>query len=210
MRVIRSVALISLVMLSVSVVHAAERAQTLDPRQAERLERIMLPLLKVMDHPLPADRVKISVIDDPSINAGSAGSGHFFVTAGLLQRANDEHLLGVLAHEVAHEDLGHVARQQTLGAGLNIASIVIGSLFPGVGQFAPLAGNLVVRAYGRNEEYQADQHGAELIRRLGQSPQIMVDTLNWLLATAGPSGGGFFASHPATNDRISRLRKEIG
>ncbi len=196
--------------LSAGPLSATERARNLDRHQAERIQRIMLPLLKVMDHPLAADRVTVSVVDDSSINAGSAGSGHFFVTAGLLQRANDEHLLGVLAHEVAHDDLGHVARQQILGTGLNIASIVIGSLVPGVGQFAPLAGNLVARAYGRNEEYQADQHGAELIRRLGQSPEVMVDTLNWLLATSGSSGGGFFATHPATSDRISRLQKAIG
>jgi predicted Zn-dependent protease len=53
---------------------------------------------------------RVAVIDDPSINAANAGGGEFYVTTGLLQKANDEHLRGVLAHEIAHDDLGHVAR----------------------------------------------------------------------------------------------------
>jgi Zn-dependent protease with chaperone function len=193
-----------------AAVRAHQAARSLEPGQAERLRRIMLPLLRVMDHPLPADKVQVSVMDDAAINAGSAGSGHFVVTTGLLEQASDEHLMGVLAHEVAHDDLGHVARQQMLGTGMSIASVLIGSVLPGVGQFAPLAGSLVTRAYGRREEYQADQHGAELLRRLGYSPQVMVGTLDWLLKRAGPSGGGFFATHPATGDRIARLRQSIG
>jgi Zn-dependent protease with chaperone function len=35
----------------------------------------------------------------------------------------------------------------------------------------------------------------------------MVNALTWLLQTTGPSGGGFLATHPATDDRIQALRQ---
>jgi len=179
-----------------------------DATQVARLERLMVPLLRVMDHPISSRQVQIDVIDEPEINAGSAGSGQFVVTTGLLRQANDVHLESILAHEIAHDDLGHVAKAQALGAGLNIASVLLDQFFPGSGQLTPIAGNLAIRAYGRNEEYAADTHGVVLLRRIHPNgKERMVDTMTWLQQTAGNSGGGFFATHPATDDRIDRIRK---
>jgi Zn-dependent protease with chaperone function len=179
-----------------------------DTAQTERLKRLMIPLLQVMNRPISSGQVQINVVDDPQINAGSAGSGQFIVTTGLLRQANDVHLEAVLAHEIAHDDLGHVYKIQTLGAGLDIAAVLLDQVFPGSGQLTPFVGNFAIRAYGRNEEYAADQHGVVLLRRLHPNgKERMVDTLVWLQQTTGGSSGGFFATHPATDDRIDRLRK---
>lgn len=179
-----------------------------DSAQVARLQRLMIPLLSVMNHPISSAQVQVKVVDDPQINAGSAGSGQFIVTTGLLSQANDLQLESVLAHEIAHDDLGHVAKAQTLGAGLNIATVLLDQFLPGSGQLAPIAGNLVIRAYGRNEEYEADRHGVDLLRKLHPNgKQMMVDTLTWLQQTAGNSSGGFFSTHPATDDRIDRVRR---
>ena len=35
----------------------------------------------------------------------------------------------------------------------------------------------------------------------------MADTLTWLMQTEGGSKGGFFATHPATADRIEAIRR---
>ncbi len=48
----------------------------IDASQAERLKRIMVPLIRVMDHPRPLDHVKIGVLDDPQINAASEADRH--------------------------------------------------------------------------------------------------------------------------------------
>jgi predicted Zn-dependent protease len=167
----------------------------------------MIPLVKAMDHPKPLNQVKIAVIDDPGINAANAGGGQFYVTRGLLERANDDQLLGVLAHEVAHDDLGHVAKVQVLGAGVGLGIILLDQLVPGSRALTPIAGELIVRGYSRREEYEADRHGVTLLRRIGRSKDVMVNTLTWLLQSSGPSGGGFLATHPATDDRIQALRE---
>lgn len=180
---------------------------TVDSAQVERLRRLMVPLLQMMDRPISVKQVQVKIVDDPQINAGSAGSGQFIVTTGLLSKANDMHLESVLAHEIAHDDLGHVAKAQALGAGLNVATVLLEQFFPGSGQLTPIAGNLVIRAYGRNEEYAADSHGVVLLRRLHpDGKQMMVNTMVWLQQTTGGSDGGFFATHPATDDRIDRIR----
>jgi len=185
----------------------SQRTAPLDAAQVERIRRTMVPLIQAMNHPRPLNKVKVAVVDDPEINAASAGGGEFYVTSGLLQKANDQELMAVLAHEVAHDDLGHVAKAQALGAGVSIGAVILDQIFPGTGQIAPVAGTLITRSYSRKEEYQADKHGVDLLERVGQSKEVMIQTLTWLMQTEGTSGGGFFATHPATGDRIEALRK---
>ena len=178
-----------------------------DPAIVERLQRVMIPLVTKMNNPRSPGEIKIGIMDDPHINAASAGDGEFYVTTGLLQKANDDQLRGVLAHELAHDDLGHVAKAQRLGTGLQIGMVLLDQIFPGSGRITPIAGALVARSYGRNEEYQADHHAMDILQRAGYPKEVMADTLTWLTQTEGASGGGFFATHPATADRIEALRK---
>jgi predicted Zn-dependent protease len=187
----------------------AKTGQRLDPKQAERLQRIMLPLLRATNNPRRSSDVRVGIIDDPTINAASAGGGEFQVTTGLLSKANDEHLRGVLAHEIAHDDLGHVARAQTLGTGLNLGVILLEQLIPGSSAVTPIAGTLIARSYSRSEELEADRHGVEILRRAGYSKQVMINSLEWVMRTSknGDGGGGFLSTHPATGDRIDALRR---
>jgi len=184
-----------------------ETARPVSGAQAERLKRVMLPLIQAMNHPLDVRKVKVGIMDDDHINAASAGGGEFYVTRGLLEKANDQHLAGVLAHELAHDDLNHVAKAQTLGTGLSIGAVILDQVFPGAGAIAPIAGKLVLNKYTQREEYAADAHGAEILQKAGLPRDIMADTLQWLIATEGSSSGGFFATHPATTDRIEALKR---
>jgi Zn-dependent protease with chaperone function len=161
-----------------------------------------------MDKPRSPSQVKVGIMDDPQINAANAGSGEFYVTTGLLQKANDDQLLAVLAHEVAHEDLGHVAKAQALGTGLGIGAVILDQIIPGAGRVAPIAGALISRSYSRSEEYAADRHGVELLQRMGRSKDVMINTLSWLMDSEGSGGGGgFLSTHPATGNRIEELRR---
>jgi predicted Zn-dependent protease len=183
------------------------RTVPLDRSEAARLKDIMVPLLRVTDNRKATNQVRIGLIDDPSINAANAGGGEFYITTGLLKKASDEQLRGVLAHEIAHDDLGHVAKAQVLGAGLNIGMVLLEQIIPGSGAVTPIAGTLIARGYSRREEYAADQHGVELLERAGYSRQTMERTLEWILRQDKGGGGGFLSSHPATEDRIAALRK---
>jgi predicted Zn-dependent protease len=167
----------------------------------------MAPLVSAMDHPRPLSQIKVGVMDDPHVNAASAGGGEFYVTTGLLRKATDEHLRGVLAHELAHDDLGHVAKAQALGAGVGIGMIILDQIFPGSGRITPVAGTLITSGYSRTEEYAADRHGVDILARAGYSKNIMINALTWLLQTEGASAGGMLATHPGMQERIDALKK---
>ena len=184
------------------------RTVPIDRREAARLKEIMVPLLRVTNNRKSTNQVRVGLISDPSINAANAGGGEYYITTGLLEKANDDQLRGVLAHEIAHDDLGHVARAQVLGAGLNIGMVLLEQIIPGSSAVTPIAGTLIARGYSRREEYAADTHGVELLERAGYSPQTMERTLEWILRQEKQGGGGgFLSSHPATADRIAALRK---
>jgi len=179
----------------------------LDAQQAERIRRIMGPLVAAMNHPRPLSQVTVGIMDDSHVNAASAGGGRFYVTSGLLQKANDQQLQGVLAHELAHDDLGHVAKTQAMGAGVGVGMIILDQIFPGSGRIAPIAGALITSGYSRSEEYAADRHGVDILVRAGYSKDVMINTLSWLVQSEGASSGGILASHPGSQERIDALRK---
>ena len=182
--------------------------RAVDASIATRLKTVMVPLLEHMNRPIPLDQVQVGLMDDPHINAANAGGGHFYITRGLLEKANDDQLRAVMAHESAHADLGHVAKAQRLGAGLTIGMAVLDKIVPGTQALTPIAGQLIQSSYGRHEEYQADAHGVEILQRAGyQGKALMADTLTWLLKTEGSGSGGFFATHPATGDRVQAVRR---
>ena len=182
-------------------------SRRVDSWEADRLRRVTIPLIQAMDHPCRLNEVRVGVVDQNEINAANAGNCQFYVTMGLLRQANDDQVRGVMAHEIAHQDLGHVAKAQVLGAGLNIGAALLQQIFPGSGAIAPVAGTLIARSYGRSEEYAADQHAIDILRRAGYPKEIMVDTLSWLRRVSGDGGGGFLSTHPAIDERIAALRR---
>jgi Zn-dependent protease with chaperone function len=194
-------------LLALQGVRRPSSARQLDKTQVERLQRIMAPLLRAMNHPRSLKEVRVGVMDDRDINAANAGDGRFFVTTGLLEKANDDRLRGVLAHEIAHDDLGHVAKAQLLGTGLTLGMVLLEQVIPGSSGIAPIAGTLIARGYSRSEEFEADRHGVEILRRAGYSKEVLIDALGWIKRTSGNSGGGFLSTHPGTEERIEALEK---
>jgi predicted Zn-dependent protease len=175
--------------------------------EAQRLHRIIMPLVRAMDHPCPMNEMRVGLVRENEINAANAGGCQFYVTTALVQGASDDQLRGVLAHEIAHEDLGHVAKAQVLGAGINAGVAWLEQLLPGSRALAPLAGTLIARTFGRSEEYAADRHAIEILQRAGLRKEIMIDTLDWIRRAGGDRGGGFLSTHPALDDRIAELRR---
>lgn len=182
-------------------------AQSRNSTDLRRVESLMAPLIRAADNPDRFAQINIQIVNDAKINAGTSGGGQFLVTTGLLRQFNDNELRGVLAHEIAHEDLGHPVKQQLVNVGLSLGAALLERVFPGSGNLTPVAGNIIAATYSRPQELAADRHAVTILNRAGYSKQTMIDALTRILDVEGDTGGGFLSTHPATDERIRALQQ---
>jgi predicted Zn-dependent protease len=168
-----------------------------------RLYRVTTPLLRAMDHALGPRQVSIGIVADSAINAANGGGGKFFVTTGLLAHSDDQLLRAVMAHEVAHEDLGHVASLKLSGSGTNM--ILLEELAAERTAIIPFAGPLNPVNYSPSEESAADRQSIAIVERAGFDRKVMLDALSWA-AKNSPRSAAFHPGQQRLDQRIKGLR----
>ena len=159
----------------------------------------------------------IKAVNATEINAFSLPGGPMYVNRGLITTArNEAELAGVLAHEMAHVALRHGTNQASKAylaqAGVSILGGLLGSksstskIVNSVGGFGL---NAVFLKFSRDDEYQADATGAEIMARAGYNPVAMADFFAVLRQEQGRDPSKlerFFASHPPPANRETRIR----
>lgn len=192
-----------------------------DAELAAYVDRIGRMLVAVSHQ--PNAQWTFTVLDSPVVNAFAVPGGYVYVTRGLLALANDEaELAGVLGHEIAHVVAQHGAERQeqsTLGTLGVLGGIVLGGILGGedgaklgaqIGQFGA---GLYVTKHSRAHELEADQLGVRYLADAGYDPYAQADFLDNMAEEAAlqakiagksynPNSVGFFASHPATGQRV--------
>ena len=116
----------------------------------------------------------------------------------------------LIAHEVAHEVLGHLGKKQALSLSITAGFALVGVFVPGASLADLVVNPLVVRAYSREHELEADARAVEILRAMGyQAPRRTL----WLALQAADAHngkikeqGGVFATHPAMADRLAALQ----
>ena len=163
---------------------------------------------------------EFNVTDDTEPNAFALPGGYVYVTRGLLAFLNSEdELAGVLGHEMAHVLERHAVRRVRAAtpfavlfgvpAGLlGVISPTLGDIIGGTGE---LASEAVLASYSRDQERDADLKGIGLAARAGWDPMGLANFLHTLereeaLEGHDPNRPGFFATHPATPERVENVR----
>ncbi|MBK9134847.1 MAG: M48 family metalloprotease [Betaproteobacteria bacterium] len=170
-----------------------------------------------------------TVLDSPEINAFALPGGYVYVTRGIMAYLDSEaDLAGVIGHEIGHVTARHGAQRATKQqhAGLLVlGAAVLGAVLGGdagaraAGEIGQTVAAGHVAKYGREQELQADQLGAEYLSRVRYNPQNMVDVIQVLKSQelfaaeqaraagrAVPEGGGWLASHPSNDERLQSIR----
>jgi len=170
--------------------------------------------------PQPFD-YRFYVVDDDEINAFAGPAGHIYVhTETILKARNASELAGVMAHEIGHVALRHVAsnynRQRNTQIGQDIlvtgASILAGGAAGSAAQLGTgLAAMAYLNSFGREAEMEADAFALEVLVKVGYDPNGLVTFFRTLTheAQGQPQAPGFLSSHPATSDRIESTRAAI-
>jgi Zn-dependent protease with chaperone function len=150
---------------------------------------------------LPDDRYdfRITIVDDPMVNALAVPGGAIVVFRGLLQNsATPEELAGVLAHEMQHVQLRHGTR-----AIMRQLPLLMG----GGSDAAAVLGVLGALSYARADEEEADAEGMRLILAARVDPRGMISFFETLERLTGSSSGmlTYLSTHPATAERRAAL-----
>jgi predicted Zn-dependent protease len=185
-----------------------------DPVIAEYVNRIGQNLVRNSDAQVP---FTIKVIDTDDINAFALPGGFFYVDSGLILAADNEaELAGVMSHEIAHVAACHLARENTRGQLMQLASIPLIFVGGGIGYAAQsLAGIAIPMGFlrfTRSFESEADFLGVEYLYRAGYDPQALTSFFEKVKVLEKHKPGTLaktFDTHPQTPDRIAKTQQEI-
>ncbi len=170
----------------------------------------------------PELQYTFTVLDSQDVNAFALPGGYVYITRGIMAYLNSEaELAAVLGHEVGHVTARHAVRQQSgstaAGLGATMVAVLTGS--GDLANLANMAGQALVRGYGRDMELEADAIGAEYLERIGYDPDAMIDVVRLLknqetleVQMARQEGRdpriyhGVFSTHP---DNDTRLKEAV-
>jgi predicted Zn-dependent protease len=162
-----------------------------------------------------AQPYRVTILNSAVVNAFALPSGDLFVTRGLLALANDtSEVAAVMAHEIAHVTARHAslrAEKEKTEAVIAQASQIIESRQKSDEVQAVAA--RTIASYSRQQEFEADRTGIEVIARAGYDPFAAARFLTALSRSSqmraeliGQKGGGapdILATHPSTPERVA-------
>lgn len=193
-----------------------------DRRVQQAMQSFIAPLAKATDRShLPWEA---RVARSANINAWTVGGGKMSFNAGLIAACDHPgELAAVVAHEMGHVDRLHAMMRnqlnRTLAAANDAGMLEAGKasaeiLLPGASQ-AGVADLLdVLRAgFVRENEYEADEHAVELMRRVGIDPVWSV-SLMMKLARQDHEYGHHLVNealqdHPRSIERAENLARRV-
>ena len=164
-----------------------------------------------------------TLLDSPQVNAFATPGGYVYITRGIMAYMTKEsHLAGVIGHEIGHITARHgpqrAAQQQISGIANAGIAIVTGN--QGLTQLSSVLSGALISGYGRKQELQSDELGAQYIARANYDPNDMVDVIGLLKnqelfsQKKAQSQGkqpqayhGLFSTHPQNDQRLQQVIK---
>src|SRR5260370_16826348 len=185
-----------------------------DPEVTEYIKRLGQNLVRNSESLVP---FTIKVVDSEDINAFALPGGFFYVDSGLILSADSEaELAGVMAHEIAHVAACHVARQNTRGQLMNMASIPLMMIGGPVAYAAyeglNLAGPLTYLKFSRAFESEADFLRLQYMPKARYNPQAFTsffEKVKELERHKQSRVAKAFETHPQTPARTEKTQEEI-
>lgn len=149
-----------------------------------------------------------ALVASPQLQAWSDANATFYVTDGLAKMPASM-VEPVIAHEVAHWVLGHTGKRRALSFSITTGFAIVGVLVPGSSLADFVVNPLIVRAFSRGQEKEADARAVEILRAMGYTAPRRTLWLA-LQATDARNGkmdesGGLLATHPPMAERLAAL-----
>ena len=179
-----------------------------DSNRVARLTALVAPLMRVVPK---GKEFKFHIMQSEVPNAFALPGGHIVMNSGLLEIADNDELVGVIAHESAHITQGHHARKLISAAG---PVIVLGTFLHSRSGLMNLIGRgselMLMQGFSQEYETEADEVGWNYLVRAGIDPRGMIGMFRKFKAEEAKEKRAdklpqAFQSHPALDKRIARL-----
>lgn len=198
------------------------------------IKQLMQPIFNVAG--VDSKSINIYIVNNPTPNAFVYNGQNIFIHTGLISFA-DTHseIAGVLAHELAHITLGHLARGQdaynkaNLFALIGIGSTILATLLLAGSNtdIAQNSGSIIaflgagsqnvalnkVLAYSKAEESQADQMAYQYLQQTPYGTKGLLTFMQKLLQLEDANNKNnifaWYTTHPSTNTRVSFFNNNI-
>jgi predicted Zn-dependent protease len=158
--------------------------------------------LKLADaNGLDSDKIQLHVINKNEVNAFAMPGNHIVVYTGLIRDCkNPDQLAGVLGHEIAHLEKGHIMKKLAREIGLTVLVSASG------GSESPrkILKSLTSSAYDRGLESEADETAVEYLRQANIDPRHMADFM-FAMGTDAPSALYWISTHPHPKERAEEI-----
>lgn len=182
-----------------------------DSNRVAKLATLVAPLLRVVPN---GNEFKFYIMESDVPNAFALPGGHIVVNSGLLAIADNDELVGVIAHEAAHITQKHHARKIISSAG---PVIIFGTFFHGRNGLVGLVGQgselMLTQGFSQEYETEADETGWKYLVQANIDPRGMIGIFKKFKAEdarekVADKMPQAFQSHPALEKRIARLESK--
>lgn len=151
-----------------------------------------------------------SVQEGDGVNAFALPGGTIVLLDGLVQAAPDDaQIVAVLAHELGHVAHKHGLRNVLQAFGIGALASAAWGDFAGVAANAPVV--FGVLKYSRAFELEADDFAVQFLRANEMPVQPLIEFFESLASRGSATEAlplpDFLSTHPATQERIERLRR---
>lgn len=160
---------------------------------------------------------KVHIIDADVLNAFAAPGGKMYFSTGLIKFLdNEDDLMGVMGHEIAHADRRHSVKQMIQNYGVQwLLSAALGEDPNQAGVvLAQIAGTGAALKFSRSDESEADSYSVDYLSKTDyrcDGAAVFFEKLD----SAGLVSGTpeFLSTHPNPENRVSDIKakaSEIG
>lgn len=160
---------------------------------------------------------EVHIIDADVLNAFAAPGGYIYFYTGLIKYLDEEDaLMGVMGHEIAHADRRHSVKQMTKTYGVQtLLSIALGNNASGAAELAAqIAGTGAALKFSRSDETEADAYSVEYL----SGTPYRCDAAAIFFEKISEQNDGvnipqILSTHPSPENRVEDIRakaEEVG
>jgi predicted Zn-dependent protease len=178
-------------------------------------DKVILPIIKMVDqlcseNGIKSSSIKVHVVNNKEINAFAMPGRHLVVHTGLIDFADHEdEIAGVVAHEIAHIESGHVVKKLGKEIGLSILmNLTLGDIGGEVVRNA--LSTITSTAYDRSLEKEADLKAVDYMIAAKMKPTYLASFLEKLdKQSQTPEVLQWVSTHPDSKERVSYINQKV-